>query len=521
MPEYRAWPFQEAGQLIRKVGEAGEEAVVFETGFGPSGLPHIGTFAEVARTTWVRHAFEALTGRRTKLIAFSDDMDGLRKVPLNMPQQEMLAQHIGKPLCHIPDPFGCHESYSAHMNAKLQEFLEAYGFDYQFQSSHEAYTRGDFNAGLSILLAKAAEVEAIIRPTLREENREDWTPFFPICARCGRVYTTRVTAYHPESNTLDYVCDQELHGVRGCGHRGTTSVLDGHVKVGWKVDWALRWYTYDVAYEMYGKDLTESAQLSARIVRLMGKQPPIGLIYELFLDQDGKKISKSVGRGLTVDAWQSYAPIESLLYYIFASPRKAKRLYWEIVPRCVDDYLDELRRYPAMSADEQVNSPIWHVHNRGREVPTYTAAVSYSMVDNLLSALATDSPELVMEYLERYDPRVPENAAIVRDLVHKVLNYYRDFVLPTRTYRQPGTEERAMLLALRDRLIAHEGENVDELQAIPFAVAEEFNVPAPAFFQLFYQVVLGQERGPRFGSFALLIGKDKLARLIAERAGGE
>jgi len=521
MPRYKAWPFAEASKLAKRVERRPDLTTVrFETGFGPSGLPHIGTFSEVARTTWVRHAFEELTGRATELIAFSDDMDGLRKVPLNVPQREMLAEYIGMPLCRIPDPFGCCASYSAHMNTKLQEFLDTYGFDYRFQSSNEAYARGDFNEGLSILLRKAEEVRAIILPTLSEGNRDAWSPFFPICESCGRVYTTRVVAYHPEDNTIEYACDGEVHGVMGCGHRARTTVFDGQVKVGWKVDWALRWYAYDIAYEMYGKDLIESAKLSGRIVRLMGKQPPSGLIYEMFLDKEGKKISKSIGKGLTVDAWVSYAPIESLLYFVFQSPRKAKRLYWEIVPKCVDDYLAALRQYSNLDREARPNSTIWHIYDRGRNVPDYGAGVGYSTVSNLLSALATDSPDLVMEYLGRYDSQVLEYPEIVRGLVEKVLNYYRDFVLPTKAFRRPDEREREMLLALRDRLAVYEGHNVDEIQAMPFGVAEEYGVKPAEFFRLFYEVTLGQDRGPRFGAFAMLVGKENLVALIEKQAQG-
>jgi len=518
MPNYRSWPFAEADKLIRRAQDLDPaKPVRFQTGFGPSGLPHIGTFAEVARTTWVRHAFETLAQRPTQLIAFSDDMDGLRKVPLNVPNREMLAEHIGKPLCHIPDPFGCCASYSAHMNAKLIEFLNTYGFDFTFQSSQEAYARGDFNEGLSILLAKAEQVRALIVPTLSEENQEDWFPFFPICENCGRVYTTRVTEYHPEDNTLEYACDGEVHGVMGCGHQARTSIFNGKVKVGWKVDWALRWYTYDIAYEMYGKDLIESARLSSRIIGVMGKRPPIGMVYEMFLDQEGRKISKSVGKGLTVDAWTTYAPIESLLYYLMQSPTKAKRLYWEIVPKCVDDYLGELRRYPALDPEQAPDSPAWHIYNRGQGVPAYGAGIDYTTVNNLLSALATDSADLVIEYLERYDPKAAGYPEIIRDLVDKALNYYRDFILPTKTYRKPAEEERRWLLDLRDRVFEYDGQSEDELQAIPFDIARENDVPAADFFRLFYEVVLGQDRGPRFGAFTMLVGKDRVADLIAER----
>lgn len=329
----KSWPFKEARQLKKRFKEAPGGRVKFETGFGPSGLPHIGTFAEVARTTWVQHAFRALTGLPTELIAFSDDMDGLRKVPPGMPNQEMLVEHLGKPLCHIPDPFDECESYSAYMNLQLKKFLNSYQFSYHFQSSNEAYTRGDFNEGLSLILQNVEAIRSVILPTIGEEKRGNWSPFFPICEKCGSINNTRVTGYHPLDNTIDYVCDHSDGLVKCCGHKGSTSIHNGHVKVGWKVDWALRWYSYDINYEMYGKDLIDSAKLSGKITRIMGKQPPAGFFYELFLDEEGKKISKSKGKGLTIDTWTHYAPLESLLYFLFQNPKQAKRLFWGVVPK--------------------------------------------------------------------------------------------------------------------------------------------------------------------------------------------
>jgi lysyl-tRNA synthetase class 1 len=514
MPNYRSWPFKEAKGLQKRFREQPDGPVTFETGFGPSGLPHIGTFAEVARTTWVRRAFEHLSGWPAQLIAFSDDMDGLRKVPLNMPQQEMLAENLGKPLCHIPDPFGCCESYSAHNNNKLQEFLNAYGFDYQFQSSQEAYTRGDFDEGLTILLEKVDEVRAVIVPTMGADKRAEWSPFFPICEQCGRIYTTRVTGYHPQDKTIDYVCNKPVGDAPGCGHQGAISVLGGRVKVGWKVDWALRWYSYDVAYEMYGKDLIESAKLSGKITRLMGKRPPHGFFYELFLDEEGRKISKSVGKGLTVDTWVNYAPLESLLHYLFQSPTKAKRLFWGIVPKSVDDYLDDLRRYPSLPPEKQPDSAVWHIFNRGADVPVYDTSINFSLIDNLISGLGTDDAALTIDYLERYDASAKDYHDTVRDLVEKSLNYYRDFVLPTKHYRSPTEEERRMLQEIRNRIAVYQGNDEKEMQTIPFDVARTFEVSPATVFTAFYEVLLGQERGPRFGTFAKLVGKDKVIALL-------
>jgi lysyl-tRNA synthetase class 1 len=514
---YRSWPFQEAAQIVKRRHPNGDRPVLFETGFGPSGLPHIGTFAEVARTTWVRRAFEHQTGIPTRLLAFSDDMDGLRKVPLNLPQSEMLETHLGKPLHSIPDPFGEQDSFSGYMNHKLREFLDTYRFDYEFQSSSEAYRRGDFDEGLQILLDKVEEVRQLIVPTLGEDKRMAWSPFFPSCPQCGSVYKTRVTGYHPERQSLDYVCDGELGSARGCGADGELSVLGGQVKVGWKVDWALRWFTYEVDYEMYGKDLIDSARLSGRIVRLMGKQPPVGLTYELFLDEEGKKISKSVGKGLTVDAWVQYAPIESLLYYIYQNPKRARRLFWDVVPKCVDDYLDALRRYPDIADEKRPEQDVWHIGDPSGSVPEYGAQVNFSTVNNLIAALGSDSADLLVDYLERYDEQASSYPQVMQSLVEKGHNYYRDFVLPNKKTRDPTVEERALLGKVAERLGVANGVTEDELQGIPFDIAREAEVEPKELFRMFYQVVLGQERGPRFGSFVKLVGKERVLEMLREK----
>ena len=513
-PTYKSWPFREAQKLRNRYPEPPGIPVRFETGFGPSGMPHIGTFAEVARTTWVRYAFEFLTQWPTQLIAFSDDMDGLRKVPINLPQQEMLAENLGKPLCHIPDPFEECESYSAYMNNKLKEFLDRYKFDYRFQSSYEAYTQGHFNDGLAVILQKVEDVKAIILPTMSEKKRSKWSPFFPICDRCGRIYSTRVTAYNAKNNTIEYNCDREEGLVKSCGHKGITSIFDGKVKVGWKIDWALRWYSYDVGYEMYGKDLIESAKLSGKIVRLMGKRPPTGLFYELFLDEEGRKISKSVGKGLTIDSWIRYAPLESLLYYIFQNPKQAKRLFWGIVPKSVDDYLTGLNNYEILESDRQPDSPIWHLFNKGVNIPPYRTSINFSLINNLISAVGADDLTLILDYLKRYDPAMEKFTGIIEDLVNKAMNYYRDFILPNKRYRTPSREEKKMLKRLRDELAKYEGHDENEIQSIPFNVARMFDESPNNLFKIFYEVVFGQNRGPRFGTFVQLVGKEKALSVL-------
>jgi len=511
---FKSWPFKEAEKLLKRYPQAPENSVAFETGFGPSGLPHIGTFAEVARTTWVRHAFAHMTGWPTRLIAFSDDMDGLRKVPLNMPRQEMLTENLGKHLSHIPDPFGQCDSYSGYMNQKLREFLDGYGFEYTFQSSQDAYAAGHFNAGLSIILQQVDAIKAVILPTMSEAKRENWSPFFPICEKCGSINSTRVIGYHPADDTIDYVCDRGEGLSKSCGHRGHTTIHDGRVKVGWKIDWALRWYCYEIGYEMYGKDLIESAKLSGRICRLMGRQPPTGFFYELFLDESGKKISKSVGKGLTIDTWTQYAPLESLLFFIFQNPVQAKRLYWGTVPKSVDDYLSGLLEYVRTAEEKRPDSTIWHLFDRGRQVPEYTASITFSLINNLISAVGADNPDLIHEYLKRYDPSVDRHPEIISDLVVKAMNYYRDFVLPGKQYRIPTEAERGMLMALRQGVADYSSDDENGFQTIPFDVARQNEMSAGDFFKMFYEVTLGQERGPRFGTFIKLIGRDRVLEIL-------
>ena len=520
MRNYRAWPFEEAAQILKRRSPKGDRPVLFETGFGPSGFPHLGHFSEGVRTSWVRRACEHLHGGlETRLLCFSDDMDGLRKVPGNLPQPEMLAAHLGKPLHAVPDPFGSCASFSDHMNARLREFFDASGFDYEFQSSRAAYVRGDFDEGLSILLDKAEEVRRIIVPTLREQNRRRWSPFFPICPNCGSIMATRVTAYHPGRGTVSFTCDLDAGLYTGCGESGEQSVLGGNAKVGWKVDWALRWYAYEVDYEMYGKDLVDSVRQSSRIVRLMGKQPPVGLCYEFFLDEEGRGLASSAGRmGVTVDAWKEYAPIESLLYYLYQNPRRARRLFWDVVPKAVDDYLEALRRFPQVDEESRPEQDLWHIFQGGRNVPAYGAQVNFTMVNNLIAALGSDSAGLLRDYLERYDGRAGDYREVVGDLVEKGLNYYRDLVLPTKKFRSPTISERELLGRIRDRLASAGDAGEAELQAIPFEVARAASVEPRELFRTFYEVLLGQERGPRFGSFVELLGRDRVVEMLREKA---
>ncbi len=513
-----SWPFAEA-QRVQTSIERSKVAppIIFETGFGPSGLPHIGTFAEVARTAFVMNAFSEISELDTVLYAFCDDMDGLRRVPKNLPNQQMLAENVGKPLWAIPDPFGCCESFSGHMENQLVRFLESYGFQFQLKSSVKEYNSGRFNEGLHLILDRVDAIKNIIRPTLQEENREAWSPFFPICENCGRLYTPIVTAENPERDTIEYRCEGSFGDqgqVKGCGHTGEVSVMDGKVKVGWKVDWALRWFCYDIAYEMYGKDLIDSAKLSSKIDRVLGGVPPQGLVYEMFLNHDGKKISKSVGEGITVDQWLSYAPLESMLQYLFLNPKKQRRLYFDVIPKSVDDYLDLLRSYPELDQKSKHESVLWHIEQMGRQIPPYSSGVNFSLVMNLISAIGAGDKSLLMDYISRYDQAASENREVIEPLVDSAMNYFRDFIEPNKKYHTPDDSQKQWFSEIYEKLSAMDSEDENDIQSVVFDAARKFELNPKQLFEVIYQTLLGQERGPRFSTFVKLLGKNKVLDMI-------
>ena len=516
MSNAQPWPLKEATALAKSLeGRDGLGPVLFETGYGPSGLPHIGTFAEVARTTFIARAFHQISDRPTKLIAFSDDMDGLRKVPLNIPNPELVTPHLGKPLSSIPDPFGTDASYSAHMNRRLREFLDAFGFDYTFRSSTDVYTSGGFNEGLRVLLQRVDKVLDVILPTLRPHKREGWSPFMVTCPDCGRNLSTSVTAYHPEDDAVSIVCDGgRWEGHDGCGFSGPVNVLDGRAKVGWKVDWALRWWTFGVHYEMYGKDLIESAALSKRLVNVMGGTPPIGLFYEMFLDEDGRKISKSVGKGISVDGWRSYAPVESLLAFLYQNPRKAKRLHYDVIPMFVDQYLKQLTDWSSQDEQARLWNPSYFYFDDAR--PVWDTSVNYSLVRNLVVCLGKDDPDLVLGYLKRYDAAVGDaaHADLAKDLIRGAVAYDRDWEADNRVKEAPAAEMVPAILALAGGLEEYAGQDPEEVQSLVFDSARSSEVEPKALFGAIYRGLIGQSRGPRMGSFLLALGKEESAAAL-------
>jgi lysyl-tRNA synthetase class 1 len=519
----RAWPFEEAAKVADRLAKTGKAGALFETGYGPSGLPHIGTFGEVARTTWVRRAFEKMTGLPSRLVAFSDDMDGLRKVPDNVPNGDLLRPHLGKPLTRIPDPFGTHPSFGAHNNARLRAFLDAFGFDYEFASSTDYYAAGRFDAALLRMAALHEEVRAIILPTLGPERRATYSPFLPVHPETGAVMQVPMEEVRADG-TLVWR-DEE-------GRRWETPVTGGACKAQWKADWALRWYALGVDYEMSGKDLIDSVKLSSAICRALGAEPPVSFTYELFLDEEGRKISKSKGNGLTIEQWLDYGPPESLAQFMFASPGSAKRLHQQVIPRAVDDWLGNLERLRA-AADPA--NPAWHIHNGAAPNDAPPPALNYATLLNLAGIANTDDPARLWAYVRKYRPEVtPENDPVLDTLVRNACAYWRDWVAPRRVFRDPTPPEAEGLRELA-RLL-REGEA--EFLALPSGPAREaaiqdavydagrrepFLTPAKeggkpgvgrAWFQALYEVLLGKSEGPRFGGTVAVMGVAEAVALI-------
>ncbi|HVV27553.1 MAG TPA: lysine--tRNA ligase [Rhizomicrobium sp.] len=517
----KAWPFEEARRLrarveARKARGEKVESVLFETGYGPSGLPHIGTFGEVARTSWVRHAFETISDIPTRLIAFSDDMDGLRKVPDNLPQPEMLAANLGKPLTSIPDPFGTHESFGHHMNARLRAFLDHFGFRYEFYSSTATYKSGRFDEALLRILASYDKVMAVMLPTLGEERQQTYSPFLPISPRSGKVLLAKVVDRDVTRGTITYVEED--------GSLETVPVTGGHCKLQWKPDMGMRWAALGVDYEMYGKDHLTSATLYDAICRIAGGTPPEQYMFELFLDEKGQKISKSRGNGITIEEWLSYGPPESLALFMFQKPRAAKRLYFDVIPKAVDDYIAYLDSYHSNGTTEEqrLENPVWHIH--AGKVPDERYPVSFALLLNLVSASNAHNRDVLWGFIRAYAPGAsPEANPGLEKLVGFALRYYEDFVKPSKVYRAPDARERAALEDLAARLEAL-GEERDgaAVQNVVYEVGKAHGFdPLRAWFAALYEVLLGQTQGPRFGSFAALFGCAKTAAMIRSALNGD
>lgn len=534
----KAWPFEEARRLLKRYEKAAPEKgyVLFQTGYGPSGLPHIGTFGEVARTTMVRRAFEQISDIPTKLICFSDDMDGFRKVPSNLPMQEELAQDLHLPLTKVRDPFGTHEGFAQHNNARLCAFLDSFGFEYEFASATDYYTSGKFDEMLLTALARFDKIQEIMLPTLGEERRATYSCFLPVSPKTGHVLQVPTLERNVEKGTIVY---QEPDG-----EKVEIPVTGGNVKMQWKPDWAMRWAALQVDYEMSGKDLIDSVTQSTKICRALGVRPPESLSYELFNDEQGQKISKSKGNGLSMEEWLTYAAPESLQYFMYQKPKTAKRLYFDVIPKAVDEYHQQLRAYPGQDQKGQLNNPVFHIH--GHNVPASDMIVPFAMLLNIASVSSAEDKATLWGFINKYAPEAtPETHPNMDDAAGFAVRYFNDFVKPTKTYRAPTDGERSALQALADALrspeaalaaIKAKNEKMgrddalpevdfgdDEfLQSVVFAIGKLHDFePLRDWFTAIYEVLLGASQGPRFGGFIALYGVDETIALIDSALKGE
>ncbi len=503
----KSWPFKEAMQIVKKYGGftnfqiPKKGFVLFETGYGPSGLPHIGTFGEVVRTSMVKNALNSIVDCPTKLITFSDDMDGLRKVPENVPNKEMLGQFLGKPLTSIPDPFGKFESFGHHNNAKLRGFLDKFNFDYEFVSSTEKYKSGDFNSTILNIFENYQKILDIILPTLRSERKETYSPFLPISEASGQVLQVKIEEYKMDSKTIVYN-DPSLNKLV------ESEVTNGKCKLQWKVDWAMRWMSFGVDYEMCGKDLTESVELGSKICRALDRKPPTNLIYEMFLDEKGEKISKSVGNGISVDEWLRYASPESLSLYMFQKPKSAKKLHFDVIPKTVDDYISHYNSYSNLNDIKKPDSPIWHIHSG--KPKNFKTDINFNTLTNLVSVSNSNDKKIIWSFINKYDKNLsPEINQEFDKLIDFALNYYNDFILPKKKYVKIDNNNKNIFIDIINVLenkITQES-SAEDIQTLLYEVGKKYQFEnLKEFFKLVYQVLLGQDQGPRLGSFIKLFG---------------
>jgi len=507
-----AWPFVEAKKILRErkkyIDQKGK--IILQTGYGPSGLPHIGTFGEVARTSMLVNALNKLTDLPKEIITFSDDMDGLRKVPENIPNKDLLENNLHKPLTVVPDPFKKFNSFGEHNNEMLKNFLNNFNFKYTFKSSTDLYKSGFFNETLKLILKKYKDIMGIIIPTLGKERQKTYSPFLPICPDTNAVLEIPVLEIDEKNSKIIF---------DNSGKKLEKSILDGNCKLQWKVDWAMRWYALDVDFEMYGKDLIESAILSTKIIKILGKNNPCGFAYELFLDEKGEKISKSKGNGITIDEWLEYASPESLSLFMYQNPKRAKKLYREIVPKAVDEYLDFIEKGKNQNELQMLLNPVWHVHNG--IIPKENTIMTFSMLLNLVEASNASSKELLWKFVKKYKPNILEKEHPIFDkLIEYAIKYFNDVIKKSKKYKKPNVEEKKALESLVLVLEKCTDEmQPEEIQTQIYTVGKEngYKENLRDWFRLIYEVVFGDENGPRMGFFISFFGVKETQQLIKDK----
>jgi lysyl-tRNA synthetase class 1 len=511
----KAWPFEEARRILKRFEKKLPEKgyVLFETGYGPSGLPHIGTFGEVARTTMIMRAFQELSDIPTRLVCFSDDLDGMRKVPGNVPNPERLTAHLQRPLTSVPDPFGEYESFGHHNNAMLRRFLDTFGFEYDFISATEFYQSGQFDQILLRAVEKYDDIMKVMLASLREERQKTYSIFLPIHPETGRVLYVPMKSVDAKNGTITFDTEE--------GEEMTLPVTGGNVKLQWKPDFGARWAALGVDFEMYGKDHSTNTPIYDKICRILGHPAPEHFSYELFLDENGQKISKTSGNGVSIDEWLTYASTESLSYFMYLKPKTAKRMHFDVIPKAVDEYHQQLRAYEGQDDKARLNNPVWHIH--GGDVPVSKMVVPFSMLLNLASVSGAEDKDQLWGFIKRYAPEASaETHADLDAAAGFAVRYYNDFVKPAKVYRAPTDLEREALIALRDGLKAwDQGLDGDALQSLVFACGRERFDPMRDWFKALYEVLLGASQGPRFGGFIALLGIEESIALIDKGLAGE
>jgi len=511
----KAWPFEEARRILKRFEKKSPEKgyVLFETGYGPSGLPHIGTFGEVARTSMIMRAFQELSDLPTRLVCFSDDLDGMRKVPGNVPNPESLTEHLQRPLTSVPDPFGQYESFGHHNNAMLRRFLDTFGFEYDFISATEFYQSGQFDQVLLRAVEKYDDIMKVMLASLREERQKTYSIFLPIHPETGRVLYVPMKSVDANNGTITFDTEE--------GEEMTLPVIGGNVKLQWKPDFGARWAALGVDFEMYGKDHSTNTPIYDKICRILGHPAPEHFSYELFLDENGQKISKTSGNGVSIDEWLTYASTESLSYFMYLKPKTAKRMHFDVIPKAVDEYHQQLRAYETQDDKARLNNPVWHIH--GGDVPVSKMVVPFSMLLNLASVSGAEDKDQLWGFIKRYAPEASAQTHSDLDAAAEfAVRYYNDFVKPAKVYRAPTDLEREALIALREGLKAwDQGLDGDALQSLVFACGRERFDPMRDWFKALYEVLLGASQGPRFGGFIALLGIEESIALIDKGIAGE
>ena len=507
--QINSWPFQEARLIAKKINKKPEKGyVLFQSGYGASGLPHIGTFGEVSRTQMIMNIFNKISDIPTKLITFSDDYDALRKVPENLPNQKMLKENLGKPVSSIPDPFGKYETFADNVNNKLKTFLDTFGIKFELKSATELYKSGFFDKYLLKVLKNCKKITEIVLPTIGLERRSTYSPILPISQKTGKVLQVPIKIEDEEKGEISFT-DED-------GENYKTTVLKGNCKLQWKVDWAMRWDALDVDYELYGKDLVDSIRSTTQICKLLGKSPPLGFNYELFLDEKGEKISKKKGNGITIEEWIKYGPSESLLLFMYYTPKKAKRLYYDVIPKHVDEYLKHLRQFKNQNDIEKLNNPVIHIHKD--KIPKAEIDISFSLILNLVNACQSDDKNIIWNYIKEYMPDAkPSDNYYTDKLVEFSIQYYKDFVEPNKKYKKPSEEEKKILQELIKFLKKCKPKiTSEEIQNEIYELGKKYKYELKDWFLFLYETLLGQKNGPRLGTFILLLSIKETIKLIED-----